>query len=88
MSAFATAVPPAAVEAVCGGADIDAVEAVVRLADRSLAFSSVGADGRSRFGLLDTVREYGRVGRHRRQLALARATTRVAVRQACLAACH
>ena len=61
MSAFATAVPPAAVEAVCGGEDIDAVEAVVRLADRSLAFSTVGTDGRSRFGLLDTVREYGRV---------------------------
>jgi predicted ATPase len=46
MSAFATAVPPSAVEAICGGPDIDAVEAVVRL---------------SRFGLLDTVREYGRV---------------------------
>jgi predicted ATPase/DNA-binding SARP family transcriptional activator len=61
MSAFATAVPPAAVEAVCGGEDIDAVEAVVRLADRSLAFGTVGTDGRSRFGLLDTVREYGRV---------------------------
>ena len=50
-----------AVEAVCGEEDIDAVEAVVRLADRSLAFSTVGPDGRSRFGLLDTVREYGRV---------------------------
>ena len=61
MSAFATAVSPAAVDAVCGGPGIDAVEAVVRLADRSLAQSTVGPDGRSRFGLLDTVREYGRV---------------------------
>jgi len=61
MSAFATAIPPAAVEAVCGGPEVDAVEAVVRLADRSLAITSVGPDGRSRFGLLDTVREYGRV---------------------------
>jgi predicted ATPase/DNA-binding SARP family transcriptional activator len=61
MSAFATAVPPAAVEAICGGPDVDAVEAVVRLADRSLAITTVGSDGRSRFGLLDTVREYGRV---------------------------
>lgn len=61
MSAFATAVPPAAVEAICGGPDVDAVEAVVRLADRSLAITSVGPDGRSRFGLLDTVREYARV---------------------------
>jgi predicted ATPase/DNA-binding SARP family transcriptional activator len=61
MSAFATAVSPAAVEAVCGGGDLDAVEAVVRLVDRSLAISAVGPDGRSRFGLLDTVREYGRV---------------------------
>jgi len=61
MSAFATAVPPAAIEAICGGPDIDAVEAAVRLADRSLAITSVGPDGRSRFGLLDTVREYGRV---------------------------
>jgi predicted ATPase/DNA-binding SARP family transcriptional activator len=61
MSAFATAVPPAAVAAICGGPDIDAVEAVVRLADRSLAITTVGPDGRSRFGLLDTVREYGRV---------------------------
>ena len=61
MSAFATAVPPAAVAEICGGPDIDAVEAVVRLADRSLAITTVGPDGRSRFGLLDTVREYGRV---------------------------
>jgi predicted ATPase/DNA-binding SARP family transcriptional activator len=61
LSAFATAVPPAAVAAICGGPDIDAVEAVVRLADRSLAITTVGPDGRSRFGLLDTVREYGRV---------------------------
>jgi predicted ATPase/DNA-binding SARP family transcriptional activator len=61
LSAFATAVPPAAVAAICGGPDIDAVEAVVRLADRSLAITMVGPDGRSRFGLLDTVREYGRV---------------------------
>jgi len=61
MSAFATAVPPAAVEAVCGDQDVDAVDAVVRLADRSLAYGTVGPDGRSRFGLLDTVREYGRV---------------------------
>jgi len=58
MSAFATAIPPAAVEAICGGPEVDAV---VRLADRSLAITSVGPDGRSRFGLLDTVREYGRV---------------------------
>jgi predicted ATPase/DNA-binding SARP family transcriptional activator len=61
MSAFATAIPPAAVEAVCGGPEMDAVEAVVRLADRSLAITLVSPDGRSRFGLLDTVREYGRV---------------------------
>jgi predicted ATPase/DNA-binding SARP family transcriptional activator len=61
MAAFATAVSPAAVEAICGGPDVDAVEAVVRLADRSLAITTVGPDGRSRFGLLDTVREYGRV---------------------------
>lgn len=61
MSAFATAVPPAAVQVICGGPDVDAVEAVFRLADRSLAITTVGPDGRSRFGLLDTVREYGRV---------------------------
>lgn len=61
MSAFATAVPPAAVEAICGDPDVDAVEAVVRLADRSLAITAVDPDARSRFGLLDTVREYGRV---------------------------
>jgi non-specific serine/threonine protein kinase len=61
MSAFATAVSPAAVEAVCGGGGVDAVEAAVRLVDRSLAVSAVELDGRSRFGLLDTVREYGRV---------------------------
>jgi predicted ATPase/DNA-binding SARP family transcriptional activator len=62
MSAFATAVPAAAVEAVCGGSDVaDPLESAMHLADRSLVVANVAADGRTRFGLLDTVREYGRV---------------------------
>lgn len=62
MSAFVTAVPAGAVEAVCTGGEVeDALESAMRLADRSLVVANVGADGRTRFGLLDTVREYGRV---------------------------
>lgn len=62
MSAFATAVPAGAVDAVCAGGEVeDALESAMRLADRSLVVATVGADGRTRFGLLDTVSEYGRV---------------------------
>ncbi|HEX2753860.1 MAG TPA: BTAD domain-containing putative transcriptional regulator [Candidatus Limnocylindrales bacterium] len=62
MSSFVSAVPAAAVEGICAGEGVgDALDSAMRLADRSLVVANVGADGRTRFGLLDTVRDYGRV---------------------------
>ena len=62
MSVFVTAVPAAAVEAVCGGGEVvDPLESAMRLADRSLVVAIVGPDGRTHFGMLDTVRDYGRL---------------------------
>lgn len=62
MSVFVSTVPAAAVEGICAGEGVsDALESAMRLADRSLVVANVGPDGRTRFGLLDTVRDYGRV---------------------------
>ena len=62
MSVFVTAVPAGAVEAVCAGGEVrDPLESAMRLADRSLVVANVGPDGRTHFGMLDTVRDYGRL---------------------------
>jgi len=60
LAVFAAPASPRAVEAVCAdGAVPDPMRSAMSLAERSLAVAAIDADGRSRFGLLDTVREYG-----------------------------
>jgi predicted ATPase/DNA-binding SARP family transcriptional activator len=62
MSVFVSAVPAGAVEAVCAGGDVqDPLDSAKRLADRSLVVANVGSDSRTHFGMLDTVRDYGRL---------------------------
>ena len=50
-----------AAEAVCGGGDLapdDVLEPLSELVDNSLVHRTVGTDAESRFGMLETVREY------------------------------
>ena len=59
LSIFVRPASPAAVEAICRTAVTDDPTSVaVALAERSLVVAEIDGEGRSRFGLLDTVREY------------------------------
>jgi predicted ATPase/DNA-binding XRE family transcriptional regulator len=61
LAVFASSWTLAAAEAVCGGGDLapdDVLEPLTELINNSLVYRTPGADARSRFGMLETVREY------------------------------
>jgi predicted ATPase/class 3 adenylate cyclase len=63
LSVFAGGWSLEAAEAVCAGGEIateDVLDVLVRLVDKSLVLAEVDADGIARYGLLETLRQYGR----------------------------
>jgi predicted ATPase/class 3 adenylate cyclase len=59
LASFAGGCTLEAAEALCMGADADALDSIAALIDNSLVHMTDGPDGEPRYGLLSTIREYG-----------------------------